>query len=219
MIKVKRDRQGFFTPAAHRAAFEYWRSLKSFHKVSKQPGMPSHATLQKWAKSSFYCRYGCNWHGWHELDEQISREVAQQSRQISSKVYGVDGGGAKPDLTALVLSDQKRLEVNRFVEAQLLKAMKEGPQKLRELVYGFGQAYAVLRQIWAEDRLIVGEPTDRRALEVEHKLSLKRLHDLAEEALELRRQEENGGDRERRSLGDIERYSEPSCEVCAELPV
>jgi len=145
-LMAKRTKYG---KACHRRAFELYRELGSFYAVSKERGMPSHQTLIAWARPGYRC--DCGFHGWDALEERIKREVKTRDRQENGQDGQVDG----PDLDEYILSDLKKLKINRTIEKKAFDAIAEGIAVEPDTL---GEAQKIIHAGWREDRVIRGEP-------------------------------------------------------------
>lgn len=147
-----------YGPEDHKRAFELYRELGTFFAVSKQKGMPSRATLMRWASPEYNAKCSCGYHGWDELEKKIKKEVRARN-WVSSETDEQDV--SQPDLEKYVRADLEKLKINRAIEAQILKELAnksfEPPKTLMD-------AQKMLYEIWREDRVITGEPESIREI-------------------------------------------------------
>lgn len=144
-----------YTKKDHKRAFELFREIGSLYGVSQVKGMPSPATLMRWSRPGFRC--ACGFHGWQELEEQIRRD-ARRIWQEEREKAGETDEKVFPDLAEYVLSDLKKLQINRVIEKKAFDAIQEGgaeaPQTLAE-------AAKIIHAGWRSDSEILGYPTNR----------------------------------------------------------
>ena len=145
-----------YGPKDHKRAFELYRQLGSFYAVSKQKGMPSHQTLMRWARPDFDCP--CGYHGWDDLEKKIRAKVREKAKAADEQ-GGQNLSEEEQVLDKYVRADLDKLKINRAIEAQALKAIKDG---IAEPPSTLSEIQKIIYEAWREDRVILGEPESIR---------------------------------------------------------
>ena len=151
-----------YTAADHKRAYELYRTLGSFSAVSREEGMPTVGTVWQWASAGYKCPFNCQWHDWEKLETRIQNA-------LRARVKEEDVAGDQKDQKILkglehyIQSDINKLKVNRALEAVVLKKLQEGLLEGPETI---SEGQSLLYKTWSQDRLIMGEPTDRSAVDL-----------------------------------------------------
>lgn len=160
-----------YTARHHRKAFELYMALRSFHAVSQEKGMPTSTTLFRWSAPDYPCQYGCPYHGWEELERQkeaeVAKRLAEQERNgnvtevvpegLESYIYG--------DIEDLKFNKAASSLIRRLLHETLTAAQKDkkGPLDLPSTLKECVATEIIIR---ADNRLILGSPTERKSLDL-----------------------------------------------------